>query len=974
MNIAEDFYLLSCDPDTGRLHPVPDKLFDLVIGGALLFDLSFKDIINDDWEKLEIISSGESQDVLINETIHSLSVINKSFTLSEALTIMAARANSLEEIIIANLIKKGRLKLEKHISFRSRGEKKFLVEDKEGVSGLVARIRHTIIEDTIPDPELCAMISLLKTSRFETYLFNSTELAKYRKRIDFLANIESLGRAISEEVGKLKDKDLEKISEEVLGLRQGEPKAYAGGIDSVISSISHVYSHSGIKKGKQLLQKLNQKNGFECSGCSWPNPDKRRSRFEFCESGAKNVSSEVSKKTISVDFFKKHSITELKQQSEYWLEQQGRLTHPVIRKAGAGHYEPISWNEAYGLIGSNLKRLNNPDEAAFYVSGRTSNEASFLIQLLARIYGTNNLPNSANLCHDPSGTGLKKSLGFGKGSVGLEDFPLAESIFIFGHNPGSNHPRMLKSLQAAVRNSCKIVAVNPMVEPSLLGFSNPQEVGGFLGKTTKLASLYIQPGANGDMALIKGMMKIILEKAEEDTAIIDHEFIERYTSGFREFSSSVKSHEWDGILESSGLSYQEIEKAAEIYMNSKRTIITWCLGITQHVNSVATIQEIVNLLLLKGNIGKAGAGVCPVRGHSNVQGNRTMGVGENMPDDFISKQEERFQFRASRKKGLDAVSCIKAMHKEKVKVMISIGGNLAAASPDTEYTSQAMGKCDLTVMVSTKLNRNHLITGKTALILPCLSRAEKDIQNGKKQAVLIESAIGKAEFSYPHIEPCSPDLQSEIRIIAEIAKAVLPKNNNIDWEEMASDYSKIRKLFTETVPDYSGYDEKRCKKQGFYLYNPLKERVFKTDTGKAIFSTQVLNTAKCEPGELMLMSVRSHDQFNTGIFGLSDRYRGIKDERRVAFMNEEDMEMLGIKPEQIIDISSNVNGEEKRLTRYFAIPYKIKKGSIAVYFPEANILFPIDHVGIEYPTPAFKSLPVKVSGSEYAWQISDNQK
>ncbi|MDZ7741286.1 MAG: FdhF/YdeP family oxidoreductase [Bacteroidota bacterium] len=709
-----------------------------------------------------------------------------------------------------------------------------------------------------------------------------------------------------------------------------------------------------------MIAKAQSENGFECSGCAWPNPDKKRSHFEFCESGAKNVSSEAGNKTISVDFFKRHSITQLSQQSEYWLEQQGRLTHPMIRKPGSDYYEAVSWEDAYAVIADNLKNLKDPDEAVFYVSGRASNEASFLIQLLARMFGTNNLPNSANLCHDPSGVGLKKSLGFGKGSVGLDDFPKADSIFVFGQNPGSNHPRMLKSLQAAARNSCKIVAVNPVVEPSLLGFSNPQELSGFMGKTTKLASLYLQPRSNGDMALIKGMMKIILENAEKDPGIIDHAFIETYTSGFEEFSNSVKTLEWDTILESSGLSYQEIAEAAGIYMSSKNSIVTWCLGITQHVNSVATIQEIANLLLLKGNIGKPGAGVCPVRGHSNVQGNRTLGVGENMPDAFINKLEERFQFKVTRKKGLDAVSCIKAMQKEKVKVMISLGGNLAAASPDTEYTSQAMGKCDLTVMVSTKLNRNHLLTGKTALILPCLSRAEKDIQNGKEQEVLIESSMAKAEFSFPHIKPCSPHLHSEIRIIAEIARAVLQKNNSIDWEELASDYSKIRKLFTEMVPDYSGYDEKSCKKQGFYLYNPLKERVFKTDTGKAKFSIRQLNTAKCKPDELMLMSVRSHDQFNTGIFGLSDRYRGIKDERRVAFMNKEDMKALGIKAEQLIDISGKTNGKEKMLKRYFAIPHKIKKGSIAVYFPEANILFPIDHHGVEFPTPAFKSLPVRV--------------
>ncbi len=963
MNFAEELFLISCDKDTGRFYPIPDKLFDLVTGGALLFDLSFRNLINDDWEKLRLLTNDNRDDLIINETISCLSIIEGEIPLEHALTLVTSRGEAFRGMIIDQLIGKGKLTYETHSKFLKSREPVFIHSEPEKISALIALIRGSVLSDIIPEPETAALISLLKAGGIHKYLFTSSELDLHMERINFLASMESLGRALSTEIEKLRMVDIDKRSEGILGLRHGEPKAFAGGIGSVLSSVSHVYKETGVRKGKKLLSKLNQKNGFECSGCAWPNPDGKRSGFEFCESGAKNLSSEATGKMVNPDFFKKYSVDALKQNSEFWFEQQGRLSHPMVLKEGATHYETISWDAAYKMIAEELKNTSDPDEAVFYVSGRACNEASFLIQLLARMYGTNNLPNSANLCHDPSGMGLKKSVGFGKGSVRLDDFPKAEAIFVFGHNPGSNHPRMLKSLQVAARKGCKIVAVNPMVEPSLLGFSNPQEVRGYLGKATPLAALYLQPRINGDMALIKGMMKFIIEAQDENHKILDKEFINKYTEGFTELRDHLLNLNWDDLVESSGLTLKEIESAAKIYMDSERTIACWCLGITQHQNSVATIQDIANLLLLKGNIGKPGAGVCPVRGHSNVQGNRTLGVGENMPEAFLKILEQKFKINIPRTKGLDAVSTLKAMYEKKVRVFISLGGNLAAAAPDTNFTTKAMSNCELTVMISTKLNSNHLVTGKTALILPCLTRSEIDIQNGKKQALMIESSMAKVGFSYGCVAPCSDQLKSETRIIADLAMAVLENNPTIDWNKLGSDYQEIRKLFTAIIPDYKGYSEEKCKKQGFYLANPIHKRVFNTDTGKAKFSVQKLETATKSDQELMLMSVRSHDQFNTSIFDLSDRYRGIKNERRIALMNLEDMKERDIKPEQMVDITSRVRGKDHSVFRYFAIPYDIKKGSVAAYFPEVNLLFPVDYHGDQYPTPAYKSLPVSITKS-----------
>ncbi|MEI7499774.1 MAG: FdhF/YdeP family oxidoreductase [Bacteroidota bacterium] len=960
LTFSEQLLLLTVDPVTGRSFPVADQIMQLTLAGALLFDASFGGLINDDWEQLTVLSTTETENPALNETLSCLLVFQQPIPLDKALTLVAAHGSSLYQIVWDSLLSRGLLSQRKKESILHSRKCELFSPDLPLVIDIHNKIRNAIILDELPDFQVPALVSLMVAGGLTKYILKPNESGEFHERISWLAGLESLGREIIRSIRSLESADMEKEAASIVGLGHDEPRAFAGGMDSVISSLSYLYRETGIIRGRKIIAQVNQKGGFECPGCAWPNPDKNRSHFEFCESGAKNLSSEATNKLITADFFRKWSVRDLLHTSGYWLEQQGRLTEPMVLNENATHYSPISWNDAFLIIADELNALDHPDDAVFYASGRTSNEAAFLYQLFARTFGTNNLPSSANLCHEPSGKALALSLGFGKSSITLDDFPKADAIFVFGHNPGSNHPRMLKSLQTAVRNGCKIVAVNPMPEASLVGFADPQEPGTYFGKQTSLANLYLQPVINGDMALIRGIIKATLEAEDRDGGIIDTNFIRKYTNGFEPYKQTVLNTPWEVLVSASGVEKFQMVEAANIYFNSENVIASWCLGITHHLNAVETIREIINLLLLRGNIGKPGAGVCPVRGHSNIQGIRTSGVGENMPVAFLETLEQHFSITVPRTPGMSVIPAIRSMAEGKSKVLVSLGGNLASALPDTAFVEQALQRCRLTVMISTKLNRSHLITGKHALILPCLSRSDEDIRNGVKQTVTIEDAMGKIGFSTGCLSPVSPNMKSEISIIAGMAIATLGNNQMIEWQRFEHDYQFIKSTMSEIIPAFRDLQNETQAKSGFYLENPLRSRIFNTIDAKAQFSNHSLEMVVPDYSELMLMTIRSHDQFNTSVFGLNDRYRGISNERRVLFMNRLDMDVRTITPGQLVDITSNYDQKLRKLEGYYAIPYPIKRGCVAAYFPETNELISINNTCIGCETPAFKSVKVKV--------------
>ncbi len=745
------------------------------------------------------------------------------------------------------------------------------------------------------------------------------------------------------------------------GLHKGEAKKSAGGTPAVLSSFKHVFGQAGVVKGTRLLAHLNQKKGFDCPSCAWPDPDEERSVVEFCENGAKAIASEGAKKRITAAFFEKYSVAELSRQSDYWFEQQGRLTEPMVLRRGLEHYEPISWDEAFTLVAGELNGLDSPDEAIFYTSGRTSNEAAFLYQLFVRQFGANNLPDCSNMCHESSGTALKSTIGVGKGTVTLEDIHNAQFILVAGQNPGTNHPRMLTALQKAVRNGARILALNPLAEAGLAAFAHPQEARGLLGLSTPLAKRFLQVKINGDLAFFKGVCRAILELEEKNPgAVLDHEFIAEHTFGFEEFKTAALRLGWAEIIEGSGLTREEIDLAARMFVENERIITCWAMGLTQHKNAVAIIREIVNLHLLRGAIGKPGAGLCPVRGHSNVQGDRTMGICEEMPDSFFDALGREFSFQPPRRRGFNTVESIRAMREGRAKVFFAMGGNFLSASPDTEYTAQALRNCSLTVQVSTKLNRSHLITGQQALILPCLGRSELDIQSTGQQFVTVENSMGIVHQSRGQMTPASGHLLSEPMIVTRLARAVLGDQSKVDWEKLGADYGLIRDAIERVIPGFEHYNRRMIENGSFYLPNGAKERKFATPEGKAVFTVSPLETLKIEPGQLLLTTIRSHDQFNTTIYGLDDRYRGIRSERRVIYLNKEDMRERGLAPEQPVDITSYFEGEQRVGRLFLAVPYDIPKGCAAAYFPEANVLVPVGSTAAESHTPASKSIVISV--------------
>ncbi|MGB6200742.1 MAG: FdhF/YdeP family oxidoreductase [Candidatus Acidiferrales bacterium] len=745
------------------------------------------------------------------------------------------------------------------------------------------------------------------------------------------------------------------------GAHEGGRDLTAAGLHAIYETGRFGFGEMGVKRSFQTLLKVNQKDGFDCPSCAWPDPDGDRNTAEFCENGAKAVASEATTKRLTPDVFAQHSISEMLTRADLWLEGLGRITHPMVRRSGLDFYQPILWQDAFELIGQELRSLRSPDEAAFYTSGRASNEAAFMYGLFARQFGTNNLPDCSNMCHESSGAGLTEAIGIGKATVKIEDFAYADAIFVIGQNPGTCHPRMLTELQKAARNGCKIVSVNPLNETGLRRFKNPQEPLHLLGSGTELACLFLPVRINGDVALLKGIMKEMLEEDERTGGkILAHDFIEHHTEGFDAFAVDIRNESWERIVASSGISRQLIHEAARVAMASERMICSWAMGITQHKNGVANVQAIVNFVLLRGQIGRRGAGVCPVRGHSNVQGDRTVGIWEKMSPEFLGALAKEFNFSPPEKHGLDTVLTIEAMHKGKVKVFVGLGGNFLAATPDTNYTSEAIQHCKLTVQISTKLNRAHLITGEQALILPCLGRTEMDLQTSGQQFVSVEDTTGVVHMSRGTLPPASPHLRSEPAIVAGIARATLKDQTTVNWQGLAENYDRIREHIEHVVPGFTEYNIRVRQPGGFYLPNAPREGTFKTPSKRAKFSVHPIPRHDLSDRQLLLTTIRSHDQFNTTIYGENDRYRGISHGRRVVFLNGGDMARLGIQKDQWVDLVSHFESETRRAERFKAVEYEIPAGCAAAYFPETNVLVPIRSVADGSNQPVSKSIIVTV--------------
>lgn len=755
----------------------------------------------------------------------------------------------------------------------------------------------------------------------------------------------------------------EENPEKLIHLKQTEPPAAAAGLQAVAVSVKHILGEMGVGRGIKALKSLNQMDGYDCPGCAWPDPDRERSSLgEFCENGVKAIAEEATTKKLTAEFFESHAVDDLAQLNDYEIGKKGRIAEPVYLAEGASHYQGISWDDAFAKIGSHLRALASPDEAVFYTSGRTSNEAAFLYQLFVREFGTNNLPDCSNMCHESSGVALTETLGTGKGSVTLDDFNKAEVILILGQNPGTNHPRMLTALQKAKQKGAIIISINPLRETGLVGFRNPQTVGGVLGATTSITDLFLPVKINGDMALLQGIEKILLEEEEKNPGtVFDKTFIQSHTAGYDGFISHLRSQTIDHLSEISGITIEQMKEAAALLRNKSRIIAFWAMGLTQHKNAVDTIKEIVNLLMLKGSMGKDGAGTCPVRGHSNVQGDRTMGIYESPSEPFIDRLNSIFGIQAPKKKGFDVVESIKAMHEGKAKVFFAMGGNFLSATPDTAYTARALRNCDLTVHVSTKLNRSHLVHGKEALILPCLGRSDKDITGGEQQFVTCENSMSVVQMSRGSLPPVSTYLLSEPAIVCRLAKATLGNRTRILWDKYLEHYDNIRDDIERAIPGFDNYNKQVRKPGGFYLRNPVRDRQFRTGDQKAQFTLSTATQHHLNDHEFIMMTIRSHDQFNTTIYGLDDRYRGIHSERRVIFMNAKDIEREGLSAGTVVDLHNHHGGVHRQARKFVVVPYDIPLGCTATYFPETNVLVPIDITAEKSNTPASKTVVISVT-------------
>ncbi|MFE1764357.1 FdhF/YdeP family oxidoreductase [Streptomyces angustmyceticus] len=736
------------------------------------------------------------------------------------------------------------------------------------------------------------------------------------------------------------------------------PQHSAVGLPAITHALRVSQQQMGVRRTALTLLRVNQRDGFDCPGCAWPEPDKPHTA-EFCENGAKAVAEEATLRRVTPDFFAAHSVADLATRSGYWLGQQGRLTHPMYLAEGADHYEPVTWERAFDLVGEELTALDSPDEAVFYTSGRTSNEAAFLYQLFAREFGTNNLPDCSNMCHESSGSALTETLGIGKGSVLLEDLYEADLIIVAGQNPGTNHPRMLTALEKAKAGGTKIISINPLPEAGLERFKNPQTPRGLAGGGTALTDLFLQIRLGGDQALFRTLNRLLLDT----DGALDEDFIRTHTHGFEEFAERARADDdWDETLRATGLTREEIERALAMVLDSRRTIVCWAMGLTQHKHSVPTIREVVNFLLLRGNIGRPGAGVCPVRGHSNVQGDRTMGIFERPAPAFLDALEKEFGFATPREHGLDVVRAIRALRDGQAKVFFAMGGNFVSATPDTDVTEAAVRRARLTVHVSTKLNRSHVVTGARALILPTLGRTERDLQAGGEQFVTVEDSMGMVHASRGRLAPASPELLSETAIVTRLARRVLGTESRTPWAEFEKDYATIRDRISRVVPGFEDFQARVARPGGFALpHAPRDSRSFPTATGKANFTAAPVEYPAVPEGRLLLQTLRSHDQYNTTIYGLDDRYRGIKNGRRVVLVHPDDARERGLADGAYADLVSEwTDGSERRAPGFRVVHYPTARGCAAAYYPETNVLIPLDHTADTSNTPAAKSLVIRL--------------
>ncbi len=743
-------------------------------------------------------------------------------------------------------------------------------------------------------------------------------------------------------------------------LRLGEPVRVAAGILGVKEALRHSFKEMGIVRSMTALLDMNQKDGFSCPSCAWPDPEKSSKIGEYCENGAKALADEATTSHIGEAFFKKYSVEELSQLTDYQLNKFGRVIEPLVLKPASVHYEPISWQEAYKLITEELKKLNSPNEAVFYTSGRSSNEAAFLYGMFARAFGTNNMPDCSNMCHESSGVALSETLGIGKGSIKLEDIYGAEVVIVAGQNPGTNHPRMLSALEKCKKNGGKVISINPLEESGLVNFKNPQHLSGWVGSGQDIADLHLPVRINQDISLVKLILKKLADLDEPNKDVFDHEFLKTYTDGYEGLMADIGEYDAEYLMGLCGVSEEEIDAAVGFLAKKSKIVVCWAMGLTQHKNGVENIREYVNLLLLKGAIGKPNAGTCPVRGHSNVQGDRSMGIMHFVDKRLNERIKKHLGFEPPTGEGFDTVASIRAMHGGGAKLFMCLGGNFLMAAPDTEYTAEALQRCDLTVQVSTKLNRTHLVTGKTALLLPTYGRSEKDLKDGRSRHVTIENSMGRVRRSQGLLKPASDRIKSEPEIIAELADTYFRGNHSVPWKAMGKDYKLIRQNIDKVVKGYED-TEKRSEGVGYYLPNNVRDLDFSMlPNGKAQLTINKIPEHILEPDEYLLMTIRSHDQFNTTIYGLDDRYRGVYNERRVLFMNFEDMRAVNLKKLDVVNITSTYDGIKRAAFKFRVIPYDIPKGNLAAYFPETNVLVPHGHFADKSKTPISKSVKVRL--------------
>ncbi|QLG44765.1 FdhF/YdeP family oxidoreductase [Costertonia aggregata] len=750
-------------------------------------------------------------------------------------------------------------------------------------------------------------------------------------------------------------------SEKLMDLRLKDPVTHAAGMLGVKEALRHGFKEMGIVRSMKALLEMNQKDGFDCPSCAWPDPEKPSKIAEYCENGAKALADEATTQNIGKDFFQKHSVEELSLLTDYELNKFGRLIAPMVLKPNSVRYEPISWQDAFELISEELKKLDSPDEAIFYTSGRSSNEAAFLYGMFARAFGTNNMPDCSNMCHESSGVALGETLGIGKGSAKLEDLYEAEVVIVAGQNPGTNHPRMLSALEKCKRNGGKVISINPLEETGLVNFRNPQNIKGVLGGGENMADIHLQVSINQDIALVKLILKRLARLDADTKTVFDHTFIQKFVDGYDELLKDISSYDETQLLTQCGVTEEKVNETVDLLAKKDKIIVCWAMGLTQHKNGVENIREYINLLLLKGALGKPNAGTCPVRGHSNVQGDRSVGIQHFVDKGLNQRIKKHLGFDPPTKEGVDTVGAMKAMYDGKAKVFMCLGGNFLMAASDTEYTAKALQNCELTVQVSTKLNRTHLVTGKTALILPTIGRSEKDMKNGKQRNFTVENSMGRVTQSKGILKPASDNLMSEPEIIATLADTYFEGKHVMGWNALGNDYGLVREYIDKVAKGFEQTEE-RSKGVGYYLPNNVRERDFsKLPNGKAQLTINKLPDHALKADEFMLMTVRSHDQFNTTIYGLDDRYRGIYNERRVLFMNKEDMNSLQFEKQDVVNISSNYDNTVRTAHNFLVIPYNIPKGNLAAYFPETNVLVPYNHFADRSKTPISKSIKVTLN-------------